>query len=43
MLEKLGAQPLACFYLAIVVLAGVSFMVSRGLLLGNFTGLRAKV
>ncbi|KAH7235518.1 major facilitator superfamily domain-containing protein [Fusarium tricinctum] len=43
MLEKLGAQPLACFYLAIVVLAGVSFMVARGLLLGNFTTLRTKV
>ncbi|KAM0468753.1 hypothetical protein ACHAP7_010537 [Fusarium lateritium] len=43
MLEKLGAQPLACFYLAIVVLAGVSFMVARGLLLGNFTSMRTRV
>ncbi|KAM0351772.1 hypothetical protein ACHAPU_002284 [Fusarium lateritium] len=43
MLEKLGPQPLACFYLAVVVLAGVSFTVARGLLLGNFTDLRAKI
>ncbi|KAJ4251046.1 hypothetical protein NW762_011696 [Fusarium torreyae] len=43
MLEKLGAQPLACFYLAIVVLAGVSFTVARGLLLGSFTTFKAKM
>ncbi|KAM0550691.1 hypothetical protein ACHAPJ_008755 [Fusarium lateritium] len=43
MLEKLGAQPLACFYLAIVVLAGVSFTVTRGLLLGSFTTFKAKM
>ncbi|KAF5676177.1 riboflavin transporter MCH5 [Fusarium heterosporum] len=43
MLEKLGPQPLACFYLAIVVLAGGSFMVARGLLLGDFTALKAKI
>ncbi|KAF4995266.1 hypothetical protein FGRMN_5231 [Fusarium graminum] len=43
MLEKLGPQPLACFYLAIVVLAGVSFVVARGLLLGSFNILRARI
>ncbi|KAM5346245.1 hypothetical protein ACJ41O_009250 [Fusarium nematophilum] len=36
MLEKLGAQPLACFYLAIVFLAGISFTVARSLLIKNW-------
>ncbi|KAJ4316006.1 hypothetical protein N0V84_008070 [Fusarium piperis] len=43
MLEKLGAQPLACFYLAIVFVAGVSFIVARGLLIGNFTTFWSKM
>jgi hypothetical protein len=43
MLEKLGAQPLACFYLAIVFVAGVSFTVARGLLIGNFTTFKTKI
>ncbi|KAF4463212.1 monocarboxylate transporter 2 [Fusarium albosuccineum] len=43
MLEKLGAQPLACFYLAIVFLAGISFTVARGLLIGNFSTLWTKM
>ncbi|KAF4439182.1 hypothetical protein F53441_12646 [Fusarium austroafricanum] len=43
MLEKLGAKPLACFYLGIVVLAGVAFSVARGLLLGSFTKLKVKI
>ncbi|KAF4994231.1 hypothetical protein FDECE_13170 [Fusarium decemcellulare] len=36
MLEKLGPQLLACFYLAIIALAGLCFVVARGLLIGNW-------
>lgn len=43
MLEKVGAKPLAFFYLGIVVLAGVSITVARGLLLSSFTTLRARI
>ncbi|SCO86364.1 related to monocarboxylate transporter 2 [Fusarium oxysporum] len=43
MLEKVGAKPLAFFYLGIVVLAGLSITVARGLLLSSFTTLRARI
>lgn len=36
MLEKLGAQALACFYLAIILLAGASFYTARALLIGKW-------
>ncbi|KAF4953023.1 hypothetical protein FGADI_6293 [Fusarium gaditjirri] len=43
MLEKAGAKPLAFFFLGIVVLAVVSIIVARGLLLRSFTTLRARI
>lgn len=43
MLEKLGSQLLACFYLGMIVLAGISFVVARGLLIGNFFVLKRKM
>lgn len=43
LLEHLGIQLLACFYLAIVCLAGVSFYVARALLIGKWFVLWEKI
>ncbi|KAF9771993.1 hypothetical protein IL306_010349 [Fusarium sp. DS 682] len=43
LLEKLGAQLLGCFYLAIIVLAAIFFTTGRALLLGKWFVLRARL
>ncbi|CAJ0551445.1 Ff.00g113750.m01.CDS01 [Fusarium sp. VM40] len=43
LLEKLGAQLLGCFYLAIIILAGISLGIARGLLLKKWFVLREKM
>ncbi|KAF4501081.1 monocarboxylate transporter 2 [Fusarium agapanthi] len=43
MLEKAGVKPLAYLYLGIILAAGVSITVARGLVLGTFTTLRARI
>lgn len=43
MLEKLGSQLLACFYLGMIILAGISFVIARGLLIGKFFVLKCKM
>ncbi|KAF4417498.1 monocarboxylate transporter 2 [Fusarium acutatum] len=43
MLEKAGAKPLAFLYLSIIIAAVVSITVARGLVLGTFTMLRARI
>ncbi|KAF5543837.1 monocarboxylate transporter 2 [Fusarium mexicanum] len=42
-LEKAGAQTLAYLYLGIIVAAAVSIIVARGLILGTFTKLSARI
>jgi hypothetical protein len=43
LLEKLGAQLLGCFYLAIILLAGISLSIARGLLLKKWFVVREKI
>ncbi|KAI1012187.1 hypothetical protein LB503_004443 [Fusarium chuoi] len=43
LLEKLGAQLLGCFYLAIIVLATIFFITGRSLLLGKWLILRRRL
>ncbi|KAI1064017.1 hypothetical protein LB506_005497 [Fusarium annulatum] len=43
LLEKLGAQLLGCFYLAIIVLAAIFFITGRSLLLGKWLILRRRL
>ncbi|KAG5802789.1 hypothetical protein H9Q74_012360 [Fusarium xylarioides] len=43
LLEKLGAQLLGCFYLAIIVLAAIFFITGRSLLLGKWLVLRRRL
>jgi hypothetical protein len=43
LLEKLGAQLLGCFYLAIIVLAAIFFITGRSLLLGQWFVLRKRL
>ncbi|KAK2688075.1 Riboflavin transporter MCH5 [Fusarium oxysporum f. sp. cubense] len=43
LLERLGAQLLGCFYLAIIVLAAIFFITGRSLLLGKWLVLRRRL
>ncbi|KAF7557380.1 hypothetical protein G7Z17_g730 [Cylindrodendrum hubeiense] len=43
MLEKMGAQALACLFLAIIFLAGLCFFAARALLVGKLVDFRTKM